>query len=217
MQNLQTGVAGGGTVFARERRREGRRRGRGEGVGAQLLNCSFWEATFTRFQYTLLLPTATATHQGIAQFCTWSFVNLSICEGAHSEKVHPPPVHSVATYYPPMLLPVMAHIRAFWLVQPPNHRPIRFEDLGFGANPPNTGSQGGSLTDRQAKGWCWSLKPFCRSTWETPTRASNWTRIPPCKISDKNPEFQRISHWIGEDFSLNWRGFVVPAPNHELL
>ena len=83
-------------------------------------------------------------------------------------------------FYPPMLLPVMAHIRAVWLVHAANHRPIRDEHLGCGANPPNTGSQGG-LTDRQAKGWCWSLKPFCRSTWDRPTLPSNWTRIPPRK------------------------------------
>ena len=51
-------------------------------------------------------------------------------------------------FYPPMLLPVMAHIRAVWLVHAANHRPIRDEHLGCGANPPNTGSQGVWQTDR---------------------------------------------------------------------
>ena len=61
---------------------------------------------------------------------------------------------------------------------------IRVQQLR--GKPPQYGVTGGVWqTDRpKADVLELDLKPFCRSTWETPTRASNWTRIPPCKISD---------------------------------
>ena len=215
MQNLQTGVAGGGTFFCLLAQEGGEEEEGKVGV----LNCLtahseklHLPASNTLCCYLLLMLPTKALHSFVLDHLwIWVFARVLILRRftRHQCTLLLPTTHQCCYLWWPTFKP------SDWS----NHPITGQSDLRtwVSGRTPQYGVTGGSLTDRQAKGWCWSLKPFCRSTWETPTRASNWTRIPPCKISDKNPEFQRISHWIGEDFSLNWRGFVVPAPNHELL
>ena len=122
-----------------------------------------------------------------------------------------------ATFYPPMLLPVMAHIRPLGLERPANHGPIRFEYTGWGANPPIRGHRGG-LTDRQAKGWCFGagvsslfVQTHLRDT-DTGVRLDTNTTMQDFRHHKIVYFYQSFLF-----FSLCWIRFVVPGPNHELL
>ena len=131
----------------------------------------------------------TATHYPPALLCYLLPTNAATCGGPHSGRRIGPSSQSRANQ-------------------------IRVQQLR--GKPPNTGSQEGSDRQTGQRLMFSSLKPFLSiSTWETPTWASNWTRIPPCKISQTEIRIYIQSFLLY--FSLNWRGFVVPGPNHELL